>query len=89
MSSDETSIALPAEKARTSDVEHVEADKLNIHGEDVNQAQPEIYLEALARYPDDESIDQAAEKRLVRKIDMRIIPLRAYSSEQNSQFPSC
>ncbi|TLD13108.1 uncharacterized protein PgNI_02822 [Pyricularia grisea] len=41
----------------------------------VNQAQPEIYLEALVRYPNDESIDQADEKRLVRKLDMRILPL--------------
>ncbi|KAI7909478.1 hypothetical protein M9X92_011614 [Pyricularia oryzae] len=41
----------------------------------VNQAHPEIYMEALVRYPNDESIDQADEKRLVRKLDMRILPL--------------
>lgn len=34
-----------------------------------------MYLEALARYPNDESVDQAEEKRLVRKLDMRILPL--------------
>ncbi len=41
----------------------------------INQDQPDIYLEALARYPNDESIDEADEKRLVRKLDMRILPL--------------
>lgn len=41
----------------------------------VNQAHPEIYMEALVRYPNDEAIDQADEKRLVRKLDMRILPL--------------
>lgn len=42
---------------------------------DIKHPDPEIYLEALTRYPNDESIDQAAEKRLVRKLDMRILPL--------------
>lgn len=41
----------------------------------INQAHREIYIEALERYPTDESIDQAAEKKLIRKLDMRIIPL--------------
>ncbi|KAH7155212.1 major facilitator superfamily domain-containing protein [Dactylonectria estremocensis] len=35
----------------------------------------EIYVEALARYPSDEAIDAAAEKRVLRKLDRRIIPL--------------
>lgn len=35
----------------------------------------ELYLEALRLYPNDESIDAEAEKRLVRKIDFRILPL--------------
>lgn len=35
----------------------------------------EIYVEALARYPNDEAIDAAAEKRVLRKLDRRIIPL--------------
>ncbi|KAL8389423.1 hypothetical protein RB595_008831 [Gaeumannomyces hyphopodioides] len=41
----------------------------------VNQEHPELYMEALARYPNDESIDAADEKRLVRKLDMRLLPL--------------
>ncbi|OLN86532.1 putative transporter C757.13-like protein 4 [Colletotrichum chlorophyti] len=63
-------------KSRRSDVEHVEQDlqKPRVEG-DVEQEYPEIYLEALARYPNDESIDQAEEKRVLRKIDMRILPL--------------
>lgn len=64
-------------KSRQSDVEHVEQDlhKPHVEGEDIHQQHPEIYLEALARYPNDESIDQADEKRLLRKLDMRILPL--------------
>ncbi|KFY70546.1 hypothetical protein V499_09087 [Pseudogymnoascus sp. VKM F-103] len=34
-----------------------------------------IYAEALARYPNDESIDQIDEKKLKRKLDRRILPL--------------
>ncbi|KLU82819.1 hypothetical protein MAPG_01887 [Magnaporthiopsis poae ATCC 64411] len=41
----------------------------------VNQEHPELYMEALARYPNDESIDAGEEKRLVRKLDMRLLPL--------------
>jgi hypothetical protein len=63
------------------DVEHVERgddnlkDNEPIVGSEVNQDNPEIYIEALARYPNDESIDRDVEKRLIRKIDMRILPL--------------
>ncbi|KXH43576.1 major facilitator superfamily transporter [Colletotrichum nymphaeae SA-01] len=64
-------------KSRKSDVEHVEQDlqKPQLLREDGPQEFPEIYLEALARYPNDESIDQADEKRLLRRLDMRILPL--------------
>ena len=41
----------------------------------VNAPQPEMYIEALERYPVDEAIDQAEEKRIVRKLDMHILPL--------------
>lgn len=34
-----------------------------------------IYAEALARYPNDESIDQIDETKLKRKLDRRILPL--------------
>lgn len=41
----------------------------------VHHPDPDIYIEALARYPDDDSIDREHERRLVRKLDMRILPL--------------
>lgn len=34
-----------------------------------------LYLEAIQRYPVDDAIDRDAEKRLKRKLDMRILPL--------------
>lgn len=41
----------------------------------INQPNAAIYAEAIARYPNDESIDQADEQKLKRKLDRRIIPL--------------
>lgn len=41
----------------------------------INQEHGELYLEAIRKYPVDEAIDQDAEKRLTRKLDMRILPL--------------
>ncbi|KAK8050330.1 major facilitator superfamily domain-containing protein [Apiospora phragmitis] len=64
-------------KSRASDADHIEhggVDKPQAHQVDIQQQHPEMYLEALARYPDDESVDPAEEKRLVRKLDMRILP---------------
>ncbi|KAK7969946.1 hypothetical protein PG988_009019 [Apiospora saccharicola] len=73
-----TSIDIDA-KFRASDVDHVEqggVDKQQaVHHVDIQQQHPEMYLEALARYPNDESVDQAEEKKLARKLDMRILPL--------------
>lgn len=58
------------------EVENVEED-LKKH--DVNKldkyAQPAIYQEAIDRYPNDESIDQVAERKVIRKLDRRILPL--------------
>ncbi|KAK7951093.1 major facilitator superfamily domain-containing protein [Apiospora aurea] len=77
-----TRIAMTSEaidvKSPASDAGHVEyggVDKAQAHHVDIQQQHPEMYLEALIRYPNDESIDQAEEKRLVRKLDMRILPL--------------
>ncbi|KPM33980.1 hypothetical protein AK830_g12593 [Neonectria ditissima] len=40
------------------------------------ETQPhEMYAEALLRYPTDEAIDAATERRVVRKLDRRIIPV--------------
>lgn len=41
----------------------------------INQAHPELYREALERYPTDESIDPKESQKLARKLDWRIIPL--------------
>ncbi|KAH6990503.1 major facilitator superfamily domain-containing protein [Ilyonectria sp. MPI-CAGE-AT-0026] len=62
---------------RTDDIrpgpESEDGDKPNVV---TAENQPhEIYVEALARYPNDEAIDAAAEKRVLRKLDRRIIPL--------------
>ncbi|KAL9947558.1 hypothetical protein ACHAP6_007702 [Verticillium nonalfalfae] len=67
----------PTGEGRRSGVEHVEEElgKPNVISEDVNHPDPELYIEALARYPNDESIDQVAEKKVLRKIDTRILPL--------------
>ncbi|KAG8405737.1 hypothetical protein J3458_021675 [Metarhizium acridum] len=43
--------------------------------EAVNHPDASLYIEALERYPNDDSIDKAAERRLVRKLDMRMLPL--------------
>ncbi|KOS18885.1 putative transporter [Escovopsis weberi] len=60
------------------DVEHVEGAKSATRANASLVAArpvPEIYLEALERYPNDEAIDRADEKRVLRKLDMRILPL--------------
>lgn len=47
-----------------------DADRANVHAPD-----SEIYVEALERYPNDEAIDATEEKRLVRRLDLHILPL--------------
>lgn len=41
----------------------------------IHQEHKELYLEALQKYPVNDAIDRDAEKRLIRKLDMRILPL--------------
>ena len=62
-----------ADKAETTHVD--EGDLKAPPATAIRQQHAEIYREALERYPSDESIDQAAERRVRRKIDMRILPL--------------
>lgn len=57
------------------DVEHVEKDIKTVVAAVTDRPVHEMYLGAMERYPNDEAIDQAAEKRLLRKLDMRILPL--------------
>lgn len=59
-----------------SQVEYVDDDlKANVINKNSIHTQPAIYQEAIDRYPTDESIDEAAERKLIRKIDRRILPL--------------
>ncbi|KAK5989083.1 putative transporter [Cladobotryum mycophilum] len=68
--------ASPTKNFDDMDAEHVERDlKASVVDVTTNRSIPEIYLEALERYPNDEAIDRTEEKRLVRKLDMRILPL--------------
>jgi hypothetical protein len=58
------------------DVVLVEGNNGQVPAEDkIHQHNAHMYHEALERYPNDEAIDQTAERRLRRKLDMRIIPL--------------
>lgn len=52
----------------------MEYDK-TLSAEMINQDHMELYLEAIQRYPNDEAIDMEEEKRLKRKLDIRLIPL--------------
>lgn len=64
------------ESTGIEDVRHVEENQGDLKVKAlINQENSEIYLEALQRYPDHDNIDPEAEKRLVRKLDMRILPL--------------
>ncbi|CAH0041940.1 unnamed protein product [Clonostachys rhizophaga] len=49
------------------------AEPVQVNG--IRQNHHEIYEEALRRYPNDDAIDSEAERKLVRKLDMRILPL--------------
>lgn len=41
----------------------------------IHQHHAQLYLEALERYPNDDAIDQIAERSVRRKLDRRILPL--------------
>ncbi|KAI1215175.1 MFS general substrate transporter [Annulohypoxylon truncatum] len=55
--------------------EHVEdASNLKVTAK-INQHHEEMYKEALQQYPDDTAIDKESERKLKRKLDIRILPL--------------
>jgi hypothetical protein len=57
------------------DVQELDHDHKSITPkEEIAQPHSELYAEALARYGIDGEIDPIAEKKLKRKLDMRIIP---------------
>lgn len=64
------------EVRQSDDIEREAEAAHHIDRKDIHvSAHAELYREALERYPTDESIDRVAEKKLVRKLDWRIIPL--------------
>ena len=62
------------EDARLDDPAQGDYDK-TLSAEMINQDHMELYLEAIQKYPNDEAIDQEEERRLKRKLDIRLIPL--------------
>ena len=59
-----------------NDVQHIEENLKVSVANKINQGEDnELYLEAIQRYPNDESINKEAEKRLKRKLDIRLLPL--------------
>lgn len=52
-----------------------DSDTPSVVSDAIKQEHHDLYVEALRRYPNDAAIDPADEKRLVRKLDRRIIPL--------------
>lgn len=68
-------LAVGPELERVSSVHQVDTDLKASVADNIHQEHSELYLEAIRRYPVDESIDQEAEKRLKRKLDMRLLPL--------------
>lgn len=73
--SNEAAYPPPSPVKDLDDVEHVEKDLKTVVAAVTDRPVHEMYLEAMERYPNDEAIDQADEKRLLRKLDMRILPL--------------
>ncbi|RMZ24184.1 hypothetical protein D0859_11774 [Hortaea werneckii] len=64
------------EVRQSDDIEREAEAAHHIDRKDIHvSAHAELYREALERYPTDDSIDRVAEKKLVRKLDWRIIPL--------------
>lgn len=73
----------PDKASRKSDVSHHEmvdglkatkpVDVATLHS--LDEQSDDIYTQALARYPNDESIDTREEKRVRRKLDTLILPV--------------
>ncbi|KAH0278506.1 MFS general substrate transporter, partial [Aureobasidium melanogenum] len=64
--------------AKEEDIEYIDFKPQEPISRELDNDQADLYAEALHRYPNDESIDQADEKRLKRKLDTRILPLLGY-----------
>ncbi|KAG9659251.1 MFS general substrate transporter, partial [Aureobasidium melanogenum] len=61
--------------AKEEEIEYIDFKPQEPISGELDNDQADLYAEALRRYPNDESIDQADEKRLKRKLDTRILPL--------------
>lgn len=62
------------DKVAAADCDHVETDAKVVSSQ-INQKNVEMYQEAIERYPNDETIDAEDERRVLRKLDKRIIPV--------------
>lgn len=62
-------------QASNGESEHVSEDLKPAVAVKINQLHAEMYHEALQLYPNDDAIDKEDERRLRRKLDMRILPL--------------
>lgn len=60
---------------RSSDVNHTNPDAAIPPVTAMRQYNSGLYLAAITRYPNDESIKEEEEKRLKRKLDRRILPV--------------
>lgn len=60
---------------KEEEIEYIDFKPQESISRELDNDQADLYAEALRRYPNDESIDQADEKRLKRKLDTRILPL--------------
>ncbi|KAI0113108.1 MFS general substrate transporter [Daldinia grandis] len=73
MAEDGCAIKEAPEQVDNGGSEHVE-NNIKIDTK-IDQGHAEMYAEALRQYPDEASIDKEAEKKLKRKLDIRILPL--------------
>ncbi|KAH0143469.1 hypothetical protein KCU67_g13542, partial [Aureobasidium melanogenum] len=60
---------------KEEEIEYIDFKPQEPISRELDNDQADLYAEALRRYPNDESIDQADEKRLKRKLDTRNLPL--------------
>lgn len=74
MSNEKDGVTEMAEVERT-DVPQDSSDAKAQAAGHIKQDHADLFLEAIQRYPTEESIDREAEKKLKRKLDYRILPL--------------
>ena len=69
-----TDIKNEVELATQGDCDHIENAPKPVPTQ-INQKNAEMYHEAIARYPNDDAIDAEEERKVIRKLDRRILPV--------------